>query len=96
MTTEVKSKIWELKYYDSDDLDLILDYYSDSSIDFYPAARAIEQIVGVEWVEVYPGEHKMRVILHASKTTYNKLAPIFEKLYGILPDNSWGNNDTRL
>ena len=86
-------KIWEFEFKGHDTPELILDYYCDPGIDFYPAARAIEQVVGVEWVEVYPGENKMRVILRKSPTVYDKLGPIFKKLYGIPSVHAWKHPD---
>lgn len=97
MTAELKPKIWEFRVYDSPNPELVLDYHHrDDTINFSSIAPAIEQIVGVEWVEVSALGNKMRVILRDSETVYNKLAPLFTKLYGFTPFSTWKDADVQL
>jgi len=97
MVNELKPKIWEFRVVESDNPDLILDYYhADKQVNFTTVAGAIEQIIGVHLVTVSPEGAKMRVVLHNTRNVYNKLAPIFERLCGIVPFASWRNFDVQL
>ena len=94
MTNELKPKIWEFRVVEEDNPDLILDYFhTDQQINFQHIAGAIEQIVGVEFVTIIPEGIKMRVVLRNESKVYNKLKPLFEKLYGVTPFVAWGQND---
>lgn len=89
---ELKPKIWEFETAVDDKSVLILDYYhADKQINFAIIAGAIEQIIGVELVTVSPEGNRMRVITRNTSRVYDKLKPLFEKIYGVAPFVSWAN-----
>ncbi len=94
MVNELRPKIWEFRVIEQDNPDLILDYYhADKQVNFVAIVGAIEQIIGVEFVTITPEGSKMRVVLRNESKVYNKLKPLFEKLYGVTPFVAWGQND---
>lgn len=97
MTNELKPKIWEFKVDEPDNPDLILDYYhADRQINFAVVAGAIEQVIGVEFVNVTPEGNRMRVVLRNTSKVYDKLKPLFERFCGVAPFASWRNFDVQL
>lgn len=92
MTNELAPYIWEFRVIQKDTPDLVLDYFCNSGkINFSAVAGALEAIVGVEFVEVAPEGHKMRVIARDTEKVYQQFHPLFEKLYGITPHKPWNN-----